>query len=75
MLTWRNAGLYDQVIVYRDGTSVASLPGTSTRFVDNDALEGVHTYEVRGGVFASSSVRVPVTCEVAPPPAGTPFRR
>ncbi|MBI4585374.1 MAG: IPT/TIG domain-containing protein [Planctomycetes bacterium] len=70
-LTWKNAGLYDEICLYRNGSMFASLPGACAMFVDLYAPESEVTYCVRGRMGASKSTKT--ACRLLPP--GTPFRR
>lgn len=56
-ITFENHGPYDSVEVVRDGTVIASLPGTATAYTDVSAAVGRHTYKVTailGGQRAES---------------------
>jgi hypothetical protein len=55
LLSWTNAAIYDQLVISRDGASLASLPGTSEKFVDLYVGPGPHTYSIRGRILASKS--------------------
>ncbi len=73
-LGWTNPAIYDEVILYRDGSMFAALPGASTSFVDIAATPSEHEYIVRGRIGASRSART--FCRLGPPePEGPPFRR
>lgn len=48
-LQWVNAGLYDEVRVYREGTQIATLPGSESTY-DDAADRGLYRYEVTGVV-------------------------
>ncbi|MGQ9590554.1 MAG: IPT/TIG domain-containing protein [Planctomycetota bacterium] len=54
-LSWRNPLPYEEILVYRDGRVVASLPGSSTRMIDQYVDFGEHTYKVRGRIRSSRS--------------------
>ncbi len=45
-LAWRNKGVYDAIRVERNGTELAVLPGTATRYRDEDVPRAVFTYKV-----------------------------
>lgn len=67
-LSWTNPQTYSQVEVFRNGMLVASLPGTSTSFVDAGLAAGLYTYEV----VASCNPGVGVaTCTVYHSPLGS----
>jgi hypothetical protein len=80
VLRWTNGGLYDRVVIYRDGLRIAELPGTATSFVDRGrrhlqgrGLQDRHEYAVRGIAGESKSVRGLAT--FVKPTAGPEFRR
>jgi hypothetical protein len=62
LVTWSNAALYDEVMIYRDGSMLASLPGSATSFVDRTAAPAMRMYEVRGRIGASKSTRSAAAC-------------
>jgi hypothetical protein len=72
-LSWTNAAVYDEVLVYRDGSMFASLPGGATRFVDLTPAAEETTYWVRGRMGASKSQRAACRPDDVPPEPG--FRR
>jgi hypothetical protein len=74
-LTWRNPLPYEEIILYRDGERIASIPGACTTYVDRLAERGRRTYEIRGRIEVSNSCRVATSCELAPPDRDPPFRR
>lgn len=55
-LQWVNATPYEQVLVYRDGSQVADLSGSSNSFVDH-ADRGLYLYEVAGVVAGTATAR------------------
>jgi len=66
-LTFINGGPYDAIAVFRDCTQIATIAGSSTRFVDGNVPPGIREYAVRGLVagrppsdFARCSLRVGV---------------
>jgi len=61
-LTWTNTAVYDEVMIYRDGSMLASLPGSSSVFVDSYPPDGEVEYEVRGRMGASKSKRTAISC-------------
>jgi hypothetical protein len=56
-LTWTNPVPYDEVLLYRDGALLSTVPGACRSYVDIEAKSGDHAYEARGRVGASKSVR------------------
>ena len=62
VLTWTNAAVYDEVIIYKDGSMRASLPGSCERFVDLEPGVASTEYSVRGRMGASKSVYSRVIC-------------
>ncbi len=72
-LAWTNTGIYDEVMIYRDGSMLTGLPGGSSVFTDLSAASKSHLYEVRGRVGASKSRRI--ACDLGLPTAGGLFRR
>jgi hypothetical protein len=61
-LTWTQAGSSQGATVRRNGTQVASLPGTAVTYVDNTPGTGEVTYEVRA--TSDGQACEPVTCTV-----------
>ena len=72
-LSRRNAAVYDEVCLYRDGQIFTALPGGCKAFVDREAAPGSHSYEIRARIGVSRSCRVRVDCTIAPP--SSVFRR
>jgi len=71
-LSWSAPVAYDEIRLYRDGSMLHTLPGTSLAFVDPDVAPGPHLYEVRGVIGASKSAKAQADCCVdcgPPPPA------
>ncbi len=66
-IRWTNVSAYDEIVISRDGTPLATLPGTTTEYVDAGVAQGSHTYTVRGR--AGSSQTDAVACEVVSPGA------
>ena len=80
LLRWENAGVYDEILIYRDGSLAAKLRGTATSWTDSGAgllsqpgLFEFHEYCVRAR--AGQSLSVKVVSECGKPPADLPFRR
>jgi hypothetical protein len=88
-LTWQNAALYDEVLIYRDGSMIAALPGDTESYVDLSRSPPViplvagagglasfqHVYAVRSRTGPSRSRRVESAgCGVSLPPPDI-FRR
>jgi len=61
-LSWTNAAVYDEIVIFRDGSMLASLPGGCQHFVDLYAPEETVEYAVRGRMGASKSVRTTIIC-------------
>ncbi len=61
-LSWSSPVVYDEVIIYREGSMLAALPGGCTRYVDLYAPPGAVEYAVRGRVGASKSARATILC-------------
>jgi hypothetical protein len=66
-LTWRNAGLYEEIWIYRDGSMIASLPSSSTMFIDLYAPARTEEYCVRGRMGASKSAKTAARCQEPSP--------
>jgi hypothetical protein len=66
-LTWKNTGLYEEILLYRDGSMFASLPGSSKMFIDLHAPAATQEYCVRGRMGASLSVKVATQCQESSP--------
>lgn len=71
-LTWSNPADYDKVLILRNGTLVASLEGSATRFIDRVRVGGVYEYAVRGVVgdvlTTAARCRVEIPLPVILPP-------
>ncbi len=74
-LSWTNAAIYDEVLVYRDGGLIALLPGACKQYVDPKASVGEARYELRGRIGASKSRRVSCEVDIPPPPPPPPLER
>jgi hypothetical protein len=80
LLQWKNNGLYDGILLYRDGKMVTELPGTATSHVDRGAgllnqpgLLERHEYALRG--VRGQSRSIPATCLFTKAPPGGRFKR
>jgi hypothetical protein len=60
-LNWSLCGTYESQRILRDGQELAALATDASSFVDNDPLEGTHTYEVEATIAGTPSS---VSCEV-----------
>lgn len=73
LLLWRNPPLprpYDAIVILRDGSQIAELPGTAQRYVDGGLAPGVYRYDVIAILGGEKSP--PASCEVVVP--GPPAR-
>ncbi len=63
-LSWTNPldMAYDTIVLYRDGVSIAELPGASVAATDTVATSGTYEYVLEG--VAADRVSDPVSCEV-----------
>ncbi len=68
-LSWENHDAYDALLVYRDGHSIAVVPGSSTSHIDDAVEPGRHAYAVRGRIGLSVSDPEATICRIAVPPA------
>ncbi len=66
-LGWTNGTSYDTVEVTRDGSLIASLPGTATSYLDPAVPAGEHTYGVQGFDSGDPSSVIPCTLDVPQP--------
>jgi hypothetical protein len=80
VLGWTDGGLYDRILVYRDGRLLTQLPGTATGWVDDGSaiagapgLRGDRRWAVRGCIRQSKSV--PATIAIAVGPSSPAFKR
>ncbi|MBI4603120.1 MAG: hypothetical protein HY721_14270 [Planctomycetes bacterium] len=73
-ISWSNPVLYDEVWIYREGSMLATVPGSSTSYVDLGASSGWHTYFVRGRVGPSKSRKVPCQVDLSTRPPEPRFR-
>jgi hypothetical protein len=76
-LSWTLEARYDEILLYRDGSQFKSLPGDLTSYIDMFVDPGEYTYEVRGRVGSSISMRESTTCTIREPgsSSGGEFRR
>lgn len=73
LLRWRNTDLYDAIVVLRDGTEIASLPGDALSFIDASGQPGSHVWTVRGCVGQARSDRQAARCENVMPGSPADF--
>ncbi|MBN1420378.1 MAG: hypothetical protein JXP34_16490 [Planctomycetes bacterium] len=67
-LSWTNNDPYASIEIERDGSSIATLPGTDTSYSDATGGGGEHSYAVHGIV---DGIPTPdATCDVTVPVAG-----
>jgi hypothetical protein len=78
-VVWENAAPYEEVLIYRDGSLLAAIPGQCTSYTDTQTTPGAtHEYAVRARIEVSKSCPVTTSCEVEEPPGEeerTFFRR
>ncbi len=67
-MSWTNSQDYDNVNIYRNGGLIATLPGSSTSYLDVAPGTGFHTYGVSGVIGPDESGQV--TCDVVVMPGG-----
>lgn len=67
-LRWTEPEGYDRVEVFRDGASLAVLPGGVLETTDTDVEPGGHEYAVRGLLGDNSGARVACSVVVVPVP-------
>lgn len=70
-LGWTNPISYTSIIVRRDGTELATLPGTMTSYVDPAPPLGLNSYTVQGIQGTESAAQIVCDVEVLPPPPPT----
>ncbi len=72
-LRWRNGGVYQWVVIVRNGERIARIPGNAMTFRDLNPSPGANRYEVFGvvGLLRSRSAR----CDVVVPPTRVPSPR
>lgn len=70
-LSWNPGGVYDAVLVFRNGQPVASLPGTQTLFLDAGLAPGTYDYLVNGVRLGVASPGAACNVSVAAPAAVT----
>ena len=51
-LAWSANDTYDQILIKRDGSTIATLPGDQLAYTDPDVPDGMYVYEVIGTVGA-----------------------
>ena len=66
-LSWTNGDVYDEIEISRDGSLVATIPGSSTSWLDTGTVPGTHSYSVNGRQGGVPSG--PVSCSVTVTPA------
>ncbi|MFQ5653262.1 MAG: hypothetical protein ACE5GW_00850 [Planctomycetota bacterium] len=54
-LAWTNGAPYDQLLLYRDGALIATLPGGATAATDGGPPAGARDYELVGTIGAQTS--------------------
>ncbi|HIN80267.1 MAG TPA: hypothetical protein EYN00_04250 [Planctomycetes bacterium] len=70
-LGWTNPISYTSIVVRRDGTEVATLPGTMTSYVDPAPPLGLNNYTVQGIQGTESAAQIACDVDVLPPPPPT----
>ena len=69
-ITWTNNGVYDEIIVTRDGGTIEeNIPGTSSSYFDPNPGPGPHLYQVYGKIANFVSKSLDCTVTVPYPPA------
>src|SRR5690606_14602396 len=67
-LGWTNPAIYEEIMIYKNGSMLTSLPGASTSYIDLYVEEGrTYFYEVRARIGVSKSVRVGCELAIRPP--------
>lgn len=62
-LTWVNAGAYQSIAIFRDGSPAGNVPGGLTQFTDPGPGPGAHHYDVIA-IDARGDASLPATCAV-----------
>ena len=73
-LAWSNPAVYEEIQIYRDGSMFAAVPGSCTRFLDQYAAPGEHTYWLRGCIDRSKSARAVCSIQHEAPAQGVFLR-
>lgn len=69
-LSWTNSDAYADIVVRRDGSVIATLPGTATSYTDTSApTSGTINYSVQG--TSGPDLSAPIPCSISLP--GTVF--
>ncbi|HNU24603.1 MAG TPA: DNRLRE domain-containing protein [Planctomycetota bacterium] len=68
-LAWTSGWAYDQVVITRDGSEIATLLGAPTTYVDTVDGPGSYVYRVSGGLGALTAEAGPCTAEIEYVPA------
>ncbi len=70
-LSWTNRAPFSSIVISRDGTDIATIGGTETRYIDAGADTGEHEYSVSlldgtcEALSCSMTTQVPVPAETA----------
>ena len=64
-LTWTNNAVYDAFEVQRNGTTIASLDGADTSFVDPGLAPGTYAYDIYADCASGTSFSQSTTANVA----------
>lgn len=67
-LTWSNGDSYDSIEIRRNGSTVATLPGSDTSYNDLGLNVGSFTYNVTGVIQGVPSGAASCDIDVVPPP-------
>lgn len=66
-LTWANGGVYDSILVFRNGQQLAMLAGNATSYQDPSLPLGSYDYVLNGVIASVPSPGVACTIDVLPP--------
>ncbi len=66
-LNWQNSSSYEEIAISRNGSSLATIVGDATEFVDSSPEPGLNQYEVRGVLLGLSSAPASCSSEVSVP--------
>ena len=66
-LNWQSSSDYAEIEIFRNGSSLATIVGDATGFLDSSPEPGLNQYEVRGLLFGLSSAPASCSSEVSVP--------
>lgn len=69
-LTWMNGDVYDEIRVRRNGSLIATLPGTDTAYLDGPLAAGTYSYELTPVILDAEGSAADCSASASPPLSG-----